>query len=243
MSYTAKEIEEIFERIWQCWGNKAMRNSGLKALTVTLRSGENAELIELACQIYARDHEGSDYQHQLNNFLLNDVWKDMVDGVKNIQQYKHQLETERREALDLIDEWNQTCYAHWCPILERDAKIPMARKALKDEFFKKNYKKGLDKAKKIFQYRAREGHKNFKLILSFRWFCDTSIYKHTVMRLLEGEYGEPESDLVKKYVKHESFTEEELILIKEENKKLLREIFHDERPPEADETNADIGFV
>ena len=244
MSYNAIEIEACFERIWQRWGNKAMRNSGLKALTVTLRSGADMELIELACQIYSVGHEGSEYHHQLNNFLMNDVWKDIVEGVKNVRQYKEKLEIERREAIDLIYLWNEKCYPHWCKALDVDAKIPIARKALKDDFFKNNYKKALDKAHKIFQYKAREGTKHFKLILTLRWFCDISIFKHTVMRLMEGEYGEPEADLVKKYARKEpELSEQELILIREENKRLLREVFHDERPASTDEKDADIGFI
>lgn len=244
MSYNAIEIEDCFNRIWQNWSNKTMKSAGLKALSVTLRSGADMDLIELACQIYATEHAGSEYHHQLNNFLMNDVWKDVVDGVKNVRQYKEKLELERREAYQLVELWNEKCYSHWCKNLDIDSKVPMARKALRDEFFKNNWKKALDKAHKLFQYKAREGTKHSKLILTFRWFCDTTLYKHTVMRLIEGEYGEPETDLAKRYPSKEpELTEEELILIREENKRLLREVFHDKGSSTADEKDADIGFI
>lgn len=189
-------VDLVFDKIWECWNNKTKENAARKALEVTINSGENHEDIIRACKIYSLEVEGDELTYQLNNFLLQDHWKDYLE-VGDLAK----LEKRRQEAIEVIEEWNKVCRSHWCKVEDVETRVPLATKALANESFRKNWKKSLDKASKIFQYRFREGDVREKIILSFRWFCNVSPDRHTVLRILEGEYGNPPQEPSEKTVK------------------------------------------
>lgn len=189
------EIEQCFNNIWETWLNKKHPNAGLKALEVCLKSGKfTMDTIELACSIYALEHEGDDFTYQLNNFLMQDTWRDILDGAKDAEDYKKQLQKKHDEAVNLIKTWNAERNEWWAEVLDIQERVPLAKAALQNSYFYDHWKKALDKAKKIFQYRAREGERNSKLIISFSWFANVSTNKHTVLKIDEGEFGGPQGN-------------------------------------------------
>lgn len=199
------EFDAAFNKIWSFWPRKDKgENAARKALKVQLNSGESYEEIYKACRIYSLDHEGDEYVFYLNNFLMLDHWKDCLEH-GNLEK----LESKREEAIHLIESWNKACRPHWCKSIEVEVKIPMAQKALSDKYFQKEWKKALDLASKIFKYPFRDTDSRSKLILSFRWFANVSHDKHTVAKIIEGEYGSPQRDISKKQVIVKKISDEE----------------------------------
>lgn len=186
-------IDKVFDEVWLSWVNKEKgENAPRKAVAVCLRSSDDpkataTKLIE-ACRIYSLLHEGDDPQFTkaLNNFINQDEWLDIFD-----RNSLAALEAQRVEALKLIQAWNSTCKKHWCPVLDQETRIPMAKRALLNKEFKNSYQKSLDLAAKIFEYPYNESDPRSKVTLSFRWFTDVTPYKLTFLKILEGEYGHP----------------------------------------------------
>lgn len=196
MAVNQIEIDECFDRIWPSWLNKTNPHAAKKALGVKLRMpGVRMDMIELACSIYVEEHRGQEFTHQLNNYLIQDLYVDTLQGTANPEEYKALLERERDLAIACVHDWNHHALPHWSKVLDIEERISIAKKALANDFFKKNWKIALDKATRIFQYKAREGSPYAKLILSFQWFCNVASDKHTVLKILEGGYGEPERPL------------------------------------------------
>lgn len=196
MKYSELEKDMIFDRIWSYWPNKNKgEHAPRKALSVALNSGHNHKKIEEACRIYSLLSEGDDpkYIKRLNNFLNEDEWLDVLE-----YHSLEALEDQRKKAIEVIQYWNEKSRSHWCKILSEDEKVPLAKAALQNESFEKNWKKSLDIASEIFQHSFNESDSRSKIILSFRWFCNVSSDKHTVLKILEGEYGFPKKN-IKRY--------------------------------------------
>lgn len=214
-TYNQFDIDVAFDVIWEFWPNKEKEHAGKKALSVLLKSGDTSfEQIRDACRAYALSSEGDEFTYQLNNFINQDLWKDVLEHTDLAK-----LEAKRKESISVIDAWNAACKPHWCKSMDYTDKISLTNKALNDKMFNANWKKALDKASKIFAKPFREDSKQ-KLILSLRWFCNVSPAKHTVMRIIEGEYGYPERDSKKKVIEFRQRTKEEI----EEFKKNWAEI-------------------
>lgn len=231
MTYSSLAVDSAFSDIWEVWLNKDGEKASEKALHVAVKQGADLQLITAACKIYALENVGQEFTHKLSNFILNDVWRDVVEGHEDIASYQRHLESRRKEAIEVIETWNTKRKDHWCPALDIEARIPVSTKALKDKFFKNNWKKALDKAVEIFKYKPRENDRFKNLILSLTWFCDTSPNKHAVLKILEGQYGFPQRDIAKRYPKRIEISDEEAKRIAEENKKLFQDVFGSKTPP------------
>lgn len=198
------------------------------------------ETIELACSIYVLEHEGDEFTHKLNNFIMQDVWKDTLEGARDAKEYQAKLQEKHNEAVRLIETWNAERNSWWSEVLDIQERIPLAKTALQNEYFKNHWKKSLDKAKKIFQYRPREGERNSKLIISFSWFANVSPNKHTVLKIDEGEYGGPQGT-------HKTTRQLYKPLSKEEHKELSelwKEIKNEGSTSEPSKKNEDdLGFA
>lgn len=228
---TQFEIDVIFEKIWETWPNKDKENASKKALGVLLKSGEVTinEIVDV-CRAYVLETEGDEFTYQLNNFINQDHWRDIAESI-NIEK----LEAQRNECLEVIDSWNKACKHHWCKSFDYSDKIPLTKKALFDKLFKSNWKQALEKASKIFAKEFREGDPRKKIILSLRWFLNVSS-KHTVMRLMEGEFGSPDRDISKNIITFKDPTEEERLRVLE----MWRKIKNGE---EVDEENPSVKKV
>lgn len=185
------QIECIFERLWESWPNKQGENSSLKAFQVAIRSGENHELILKAAEIYLIDHSGTDpeYIYKLGNFIREEHWKDYLQSGDKLLKLK-------QEAEELIKAWNAATKKHWNYVHHPDSRMGAAIKALHDPAFRQDWRVALKKAEEIFRYPKRENDPQSKITLSFGWFTKLG-EKHTVLRLMEGGYGEPEKELYK----------------------------------------------
>jgi hypothetical protein len=180
-------LETIFDEIWESWPNKEKEHAARKAYDVFCKSEGDVDQLKKACRIYVLDSTGDEFHYQLNNFILQDHWKDIIESGTSLER----LEKERQACIDLINTWNDACLSHWIKSEDIEDKIVSARRALQNQYFQKNWKKALDKAKKIFQYRFRESDPRARIILSFRWFSRCQPEKHTVLKIIEGEYGYP----------------------------------------------------
>ncbi len=239
-TYTQVEIDQKWPEIWNNWPNKENENASRKAFSFLLKSGDVVyETFELACNIYIEETRCDTYHKKLTTFIHEDVWKDVIDGAEEPEKYYERKRADVDEARLLIKTWNETARSHWAQVYDTEARIPIALKALQNEVFKTSWKLALDKAAKIFQYKPREGDTYSKLRLTLKWFCDTDPIKFTVLRLLEGEYGEPPPDITKKYPPRIEHTEEELKLIQEENAKLFKEVFGHAEKPKGDDPESD----
>lgn len=218
------EIDAAFERIWKFWPNKDFKNRAEKALEVCVRQGEDLKLIEVACKIYSNETIGQEFTSQLGNFLLQDGWKDMVEGLKDIESYGKVIDERRREAKEICETWNKKRKSFWCEILDIEERIPIVFKALKNQFFKDHWKKALDNLREIFTIKPTENDKFRNLTFSIQWFCDTSPDKHTVLKIMEGQFGHPRKEPKRVTQK----IDKECI---EETRKLFKEVFGYEPRP------------
>lgn len=185
MAYSKFQIEVMFNALWEDWINKDGESSARKAFTVFLNSGLSKEELTKACKAYTLENVGNDpsFTLRLSNFINQDHWKDILEN-SSIET----LERKHNEALQLIECWNKACKNHWCKVMELDEKVSLAKKALSNKSFKSEWKKALGMTEKLFRYPLKDGDPRQKIILSFRWFTNVSD-KHTVMRIVEGEYG------------------------------------------------------
>jgi len=179
--------DTIFDDIWESWPNKEKEHAARKAFDVFWKSGEDLDQLQKACRIYVLDSTGDEFHYQLNNFINQDYWRDILESGTSLER----LEKERKDCIDLIKAWNAACLSHWLKAEDIEDKIPSAKKALQNKYFRENWRKALDKIIKIFQYKFRDEDHRSKIILSFRWFTRCQSEKHTVLRAMEGEFGYP----------------------------------------------------
>lgn len=189
-NYSKLVIETVFETVWETWLNKDGESSALKAVNVFLKSETKETLIKV-CEAYILDNSNADpsFTYKLSNFLNQDHWRDVLEYV-DIEK----LQKKRDEAIEIINEWNAVCANHWCKADDIETKIPMVVKALHNQPFKQNWRKALGIAKLLFKYSFRDGDYRQKLILSLRWFTSIAPEKHTVMKIIEGEFGKPSKE-------------------------------------------------
>lgn len=216
------EKDVVFERIWDRWPNKDNPIASEKIFNVCIDQGADIKLVEKSCIIYSIENEGQEFTYSLRNYLGQDLWKDYVEGCKDLDSYRKHLEERRNKAIEVIDYWNKIRRPFWCECLDIDSRIPIATKAIKDEFFEKNWKKALDILRELFRIKPRDNDKFRNLTFSLTWFCDT--HKHTVLSIMEGQYGRPFKESKKRVTKI-NVNSEESKKIAEENKILFKEIF------------------
>lgn len=200
-------IDRCFNTIWEFWPNKTKGdNAPRKAISVALKSGYAEQDLVKACRIYALQSEGEEIQYikLLHNFINGNEWLDILEG-----NSLEALEAQRLEAVEVVEAWNAACRSHWHKVIGIDTRVPIAKLALQDKEFKKNWKKSLDKAKEIFQYRFNDSDIRSKINLTFTWFTSVSITKHTVLKILEGEFGSPEKERRIKSKPSREITDEE----------------------------------
>lgn len=231
MAYTTLEIEVIFDRLWEMYPNKAKESSARKALTVALKTGEDHRDIEQAVRLYALETKGDDYHYHFSNFINEHHWKDMLDAHKNVDAYIQKLEEQEKTARRVIDKWNEVRRSHWCVVASPEKRVPIVLQALKDPDFQASWEIALEKASNVFRYKFREGDWRNGIVLSIRWFCNTSSDKHTVLRILEGEYGieQKEEQVSKRGLERRELTKQE----KEELIKDWNEVFNSDENDDA----------
>lgn len=204
MAYTAFEIEVIFDRLWELYPNKAKESSARKALTVALKTGEDHHQIEQAVKIYALETRGDEYHYHFSNFINEHHWKDIIDAHSNVDHYLRSLEENERTARKVIECWNLSCKPHWCKVTSPDKKIAIAIQALRDADFRASWEVALQKATGIFKFKFKDGDWRANIVLSIRWFCNVSTDKHTVLKILEGEYGKEQGEYKPRYRENET---------------------------------------
>jgi hypothetical protein len=199
MSYNDLEISVIFDNLWEIYPSNERPAAAKKALKVALKTGMDDKEFEKAVRIYALENEGAEFHYHFVNFINDEHWKDILSYHKNAQEHIKLLEDRRKLARSIISEWNDSCRSHWCQCLDVELRIPIVVAALSNEPFRNEWKKALDIARKIFYHQQHDNDKFRNLSLSLRWFCTVApADKHTVMRIIEGEYGKPHRNPVYK---------------------------------------------
>ena len=199
-TYSPLTINTVFETVWDTWINKDGEAAALKAVTFFLKEHTKEDLIN-ACEAYTLDNASADpaFTYKLSNFLNFDHWIDVLEA-NNLDK----LRAKKNAAINVINAWNAACLPHWVKVLCVDTRIPVAQKALDNKFFASHWKDALEKAKKIFAFRFREGDVREKININFKWFTNVSPDKHTVLRIIEGDYGGPAAKrIVKSYTTKE----------------------------------------
>jgi len=189
MAYNELEMEMLFKKAWKIYPSKEKELSALKAFKVMLRSGEDWKMFLKAVEIYALDTAGDEYHYNFGNFIREEHWKDIIDGAKNPDEYLRLLKEKEDECLEIIETWNNLRKKHWCAVLSERDKIPIVKKALANEYFRNNWKEALLRAAVIFEFRFRYDDWRCNIIISIRWFCKVEPESHTVLRIMEGEFG------------------------------------------------------
>lgn len=191
-TYSRLVIEQVFDEIWENWLNKDGERAAQKAVEVCLKSDHKKEDLIKACEIYRLEHINDDpsFTYKLSNFILNDHWQDtLAEGSLDT------LVRQKQQAEELMERWNKACRPHWCKCHPK-ARLPMALQALKNQDFRDKWKEALKKAEAIFRYVLPDSDPRRKITLSFAWFTSTKYDKHTVLRIMEGEYGKPIKEVV-----------------------------------------------
>lgn len=210
MSYNSLEIELLFDKVWELYPNKAKESSARKAFKVLLKTGGAYKEFENAVKIYALESRSDEYHYHFSNFINEDHWKDCLDAHKSPEEYIARLERVEKLAYEVIDKWNAACKKHWCPVLSPQKKVALVLQALRDDDFKQHWEVALQKAEGVFRFKFRDGDWRQNIILSLRWFCNTHADKHTVLRLLENEFGyEQREEKVKERKSQTELTEQE----------------------------------
>lgn len=187
----------FFDRVWEKWPNKIGEASAKKAIQVFNNCNGDLKLLEKATDLYLLDNIGTDpeFLYRFGNFIREDYWKDTLENVSEVKLNKMKAEAEM-----LMTSWNESCCNHWLPLIDFDTRLPTAIKALHDPCFRKGWEDALSKAIKVFKFKFRDDDPFSKIKLSFRWFTEIHHDKHTVLRILEGHYGEPVKELAEKKV-------------------------------------------
>lgn len=190
--YPRLVIESVFDTIWETWLNRDGERAAMKAVEVCLNSDHKKEDLLKACEIYRLEHinDDPDFTYKLSNFIMQDHWLDVLQ-----EGSLDKLIREKETAERLMHAWNKACRPHWCKCQPK-ARLPLAIKALKNKDFRDKWEQALKIAAKIFRYPFRENDHRRKITLSFAWFTSTIYDKHTVLRLVEGEYGEASQEVV-----------------------------------------------
>jgi hypothetical protein len=189
MTYSRIIIDSTFDEIFEAWPNQSGEAQSKKAFTVALNNGADINDLKKGCEIYVLDNIGTDpeFIKNLGNFIREDVWKDCLElGNKMLER--------KASALKVINAWNDACKSHWIKSSSVDASLPMVMKAMADKPFRDNWVSALQKASLIFKYELNSSDMRSKTTLSIRWFCSIAPCKHTVMKIIDGEYGKAVKD-------------------------------------------------
>lgn len=187
-------VEEklLFKELWELWPKKDKEPSARKALTVLTQSQNiDAKRLLVAAKIYVGELKEPRFCHELGNWLREDYWKDIYVEFADAEEYLAQLEEKREACEKVINHWNLFATdCGWCKVLSREEKIPTVDFALSNPAFSEHWLNALVKAKEVFGQAFPETDWRAKIRPSISWFCRVDYDNHTVLKLIEGEYGD-----------------------------------------------------
>lgn len=228
-NYSHFVISQIFDEVWENWLNHEGEAAAQKAVTFFLKENKKEDLLK-ACEAYRLDNLASDpsFTYKLANFLNLDHWRDVLDA-NNLDK----LRAKRDEAIEVINLWNSLARPHWIKVQSIETRIAITQKALSNKYFKEHWKEALEKATKIFAYPFREGDPREKLKLTFKWFVNCDHDKHTVLKVIEGEYGGPHQERTIKVIETKPIDYEARNKLAEEFKEMFPNLKFE--PPKKEE--------
>lgn len=226
--YSPFDIAQTFEKLWETWPRQEGESSGRKAVTHFLKSGNNKQDLLNACEAYRLENINADpsFTYTLSNFINKDYWLDVLESSS-----LDRLKKKRDDAIEVIKLWNDTCKDHWIKCIDPEIRVGMVQKALAQKYFRDNWKEALYKASKIFIYKFREGDTREKLKLNLKWFTNVDNNKHTILRLMEGEYGSPIKEMSKKIVENKTIDYEARQELARELKIMFPNVKFEEKKP------------
>jgi hypothetical protein len=225
---TPIQFDFFFNKIWEKWKNQTYESSARKAVEVFIKSGYRKEDLIQACETYTLETEGEDvrFTKRLSNFINDETWKDVLENAN-----PEKLKEERKQALHVLKEWNKMARKHWAKIREPETYVSVAGNALKDPAFAKHWQVALKRASQIFKYEMRDSDPRSKILITIRWFCTVTPVKHTVLRLVEGEFGRPVQDEVRVIPKTDPIDYEKRQALAEELKQMFPDINFNKKEP------------
>lgn len=231
MAYSSLQLFSMWQDLWELWPNKTDETSSKKAFEVCMASFLWEDL-KKGCETYLAEKTGTEpkFIHKLGNFIRGDTWRDYLQNDKALEVGK--------EAKKVVEVWNEACRPHWAKCHVGPTRIELATLALQNKDFRDNWKKALAICSNIFQYERSSNDPFSNLVLSLPWFSNVSIDKHTVLKILEGTFGEASYKIPPKPAKEaRKVTLEERARLVEECKEIFADFKSDgkgptPRPPE-----------
>ena len=98
-----------------------------------------------------------------------------------------------------MGEWNRLRRPWWAKIEDAKEHSFVCERALRNEFFQKNWQMALAKARVLFKYPERDATGRQVVTPTISWFC--SIDDRIVSRIIEGDFGWPTKTDVPNFTK------------------------------------------
>lgn len=183
----------LFEEVWNLWPCKKDKVSSKKAFSWAFnQKWFKIEEIKECVKIYTlRESEFTKERQIFGNWLRENRYQDILkevreNGAANIKENEDELE---KEALYIIEFWNKNKRKWWSRVDDIEGRKEVVKKALRNKYFKDNWKKGMKWLFFLFKSRRYDTEYMSKIIPSIPWFCYHGEDYSTISRILEGEFG------------------------------------------------------
>lgn len=113
-------------------------------------------------------------------------------------------------AIVVMGEWNRQRRPWWAKIEDFKDHSFVCERALRNEFFQKNWQSALAKAAVLFKYPERDATGRQVVTPTISWFCN--IDERIVARIIEGDFGHPTKTEVPKFTR-DTFTPDDKVQI------------------------------
>lgn len=189
----SKPPEILFQQIWDIWPNKRDKLSSQKAFEWGHSQGwftvtELSSCVRLYCE---SEPEVVKSKQVLGNWIRENKYKPFLESIRNvgIDNALIQQSKDNELARKICQVWNEKKRVWWLEIVDINDRAKHVESALKDEFFRENWEKGIEYLRDLFKRRRMESEYLRNLVPSITWFCNR---EHNVLaKILEGEYGRP----------------------------------------------------
>lgn len=102
-------------------------------------------------------------------------------------------------AVVVMGEWNRQRRPWWAKIEDTVNHSFVCERALRNEFFQKNWQAALAKAVLLFKYPERDAQGRQVVTPNITWFCDLD--ERIVSRIIEGDFGHPQKTEVPQFTR------------------------------------------
>lgn len=157
--------------------------------------------------------KASDFQianQLLGNWLRDEKFITELDEIARsggLEQALENAQIFKDLSTVVVGEWNRLKQPWWPGVQDVEARQHIIEKALRNEFFQKNWQKALLCARGVFKYAVRDSIGNIKLTPTIEWFCD--IEQAHVSKILEGYFGKEDKPIPRANMQRPKFDHED----------------------------------